>query len=166
MDGLGRLGIDIWWVIYYLVNYGIILALLGYYVYPKIDDVLEKRKTAINNSLDSANKLKKELAKEVEKFHAEHEKILKEAREQKKKWLIEIENLKAQIIKEMDEKKAQSLKETQTMIDERKSAIFAEAKKEIYTIFIKSFQKLSQKIPEPVITESIDEAWSTIHKSK
>lgn len=85
MDGIGQLGIDIPSIIYYLVNYGVILAILGFYVYPKIFAVLEKRQKNIANSLDNAHNLKKELAKELEKYHAEHKKLLDETRAQKKR---------------------------------------------------------------------------------
>jgi F0F1-type ATP synthase membrane subunit b/b' len=85
MDGLGQLGIDIWSILYYLVNYGIILAVLGYYVYPRVYAILEKRESEISRSLDHAQELKNELAKELEKYHAEHKILLTESREQKKK---------------------------------------------------------------------------------
>jgi F0F1-type ATP synthase membrane subunit b/b' len=85
MDGIGQLGIDIPSIIYYLVNYGVILAILGFYVYPKIYSVLEKRQNDITNSLNNAQKLKKELSKELEKYSNEHKKLLEEARLQKKK---------------------------------------------------------------------------------
>ena len=85
MDGIGQLGIDGASIIYYLVNYGLILAILGFYVYPKIYTALEKRQKDITNSLDNAHNLKKELAKELEKYHDEHKKLLDETRAQKKK---------------------------------------------------------------------------------
>lgn len=84
MDGLGKLGIDVWGILYYLINYGLILAVLGIYVYPKIDLVLKKRQKDISDSLDNASNLKSELTKEVEKYHKEHARLLEEIRLQKK----------------------------------------------------------------------------------
>lgn len=166
MDGLGQIGIDIWSILYYLVNYGIILAVLGYYVYPRVYAILEKRESEISRSLDSAQELKNELAKELERYHAENKKLLAESREQKKKWLEELELMKSQMYKDMDEKRSKSLEETQKLIDEKKTALLDDARQDIYALISRSFQNISKKIPESIIAESIDDAWSTIHKSK
>ncbi len=166
MDGLGKLGIDIWGIIYYIVNYWLILAVLSIYVYPKIDLVLKKRQKDIGDSLDNAQKLKKELSKELEKYHAEHKKLLDEARLQKKKGLEEIESMKAQMLSEMEEKKSRSIEETERIMADKKAALLEEAKKEIYGLVVRSFHHVSKKIPESVISDSIEDAWSSIHKVK
>lgn len=166
MDGIGQLGIDIPSIIYYLVNYGIILAILGFYVYPKIQTVLAKRQLEISESLDNVHKLKEQLSTELDKYQLEHKKILEEARLQKKKSLEEVEAMKVQIIKDMEEKRSKSVEETQKIMEEKKAALLSDARNEIYGIMIKSFHTLSRKIPEAVITESIDEAWTTIRKSQ
>lgn len=62
MSGLESLGIDLQSIIYYLVNYGIILAVIGFYVVPRIRAVLEKRQREISGSVDEADKLQQELA--------------------------------------------------------------------------------------------------------
>lgn len=164
MDGLGKLGIDVWGILYYLINYGLILAVLGIYVYPKIDFVLKKRQKDISDSLDNASNLKSELSKEVEKYHKEHARLLEEIRLQKKDWLAEIESMKSQILSEMEEKRSRALEETDRIIAEKKSALLNEARQDIYSIIVRSFHNLSKKIPEPIIQESIDDAWSMIHK--
>lgn len=164
MDGLGKLGIDVWGILYYLINYGLILAVLGIYVYPKIDLVLKKRQKDISDSLDNASNLKSELTKEVEKYHKEHARLLEEIRLQKKDWLAEIESMKSQILTEMEEKRSRTLEETDRIIAEKKSALLNEARQDIYAVIVRSFHNLSKKIPEPIIQESIDDAWSMIHK--
>lgn len=164
MDGLGKLGIDVWGILYYLINYGLILAVLGIYVYPKIDLVLKKRQKDISDSLDNASNLKSELTKEVEKYHKEHARLLEEIRLQKKDWLAEIESMKSQILTEMEEKRSRALEETDRIIAEKKSALLNEARQVIYAVIVRSFHNLSKKIPEPIIQESIDDAWSMIHK--
>ncbi len=164
MDGLGKLGIDVWGILYYLINYGLILAVLGIYVYPKIDFVLKKRQKDISDSLDNASNLKSELSKEVEKYHKEHARLLEEIRLQKKDWLAEIESMKSQILSEMEEKRSRALEEIDRIIAEKKSALLDEARQDIYSIIVRSFHNLSKKIPEPIIQESIDDAWSMIHK--
>jgi hypothetical protein len=74
--------------------------------------------------------------------------------------------MKSQILKDMDEKRSKSLEETQKLIDEKKTALLDGAREDIYALIARSFQNISKKIPESVITESIDDAWSTIHKAK
>lgn len=164
MDGLGKLGIDIWWIIYYLVNCGILFAVLGLYVYPKIDLVLKKRQKDIGDSLDRAHELKKELARELEKYQSDQKNLLEETRAQKKKWLEEIEIMKNEILTEMELKKTQSLEETDRLISEKKAALMSEVKQEIYGVILRSFQHLSKKIPEDIIQESIQDAWASIRK--
>ncbi|MCB9806658.1 ATP synthase F0 subunit B [Candidatus Peribacteria bacterium] len=156
---------DIPSIIYYLVNYGIILAVLGFYVYPKIHTVLTRRQEEISGSLDDVHMLKEQLSKELQKYKDEHKRILEEARLQKKKSLEEVEAMKVQVMKEIEEKRSKSIEETQKVMEEKKAALLNDARNEIYTIMVKSFHTLSKKIPEAVITESIDEAWTTIHKS-
>ena len=74
--------------------------------------------------------------------------------------------MKVRIMTEMEEKKSRSLEETDRLIAEKKSALLEEARKEIYGVIVRSFQHVAKKMPESVITESIDEAWSSIHKAK
>ena len=166
MTGFGALGIDLQSIIYYLVNYGIILSILGFYVYPKIHGALEKRQKEIVWSVDDASKLKSELAAELASFHEKHEVILSEAREQKKKWLQDLENIKTDMLAQMEQKKIESLQETQEMMDQKKSALMDDVKKEIYGLIQRSFLSVSKKIPENIVQESIDDAWNQLPKNK
>jgi hypothetical protein len=66
----------------------------------------------------------------------------------------------------MEEKKTRSLEETERIMADKKAALLEEAKKEIYGLIVRSFHHVSRKIPESIISESIEDAWSHISKSK
>jgi hypothetical protein len=66
----------------------------------------------------------------------------------------------------MESRRSKSLEETDRIIAEKKSALLQEARKEIYGVILRSFHHISRKIPENIIAESFDEAWSHISKTK
>lgn len=126
---------------------------------------MEKRQHEITTSVNDANRLKQELAKELDEFQDKHEEILAQARDQKKKGLAEIEAKKIEMISEMDEKRAASLKETAELIEQKKATLLQDVKKDIYQLIRASFHSVSKKIPEGVVQESIDDAWVQVTKN-
>lgn len=70
------------------------------------------------------------------------------------------------MIEEMEQKKAQSLKETADLIEQKKAGLLNDVKKEIYLLIKKSFHTVSDKIPEKIVQESIDDAWGQLAKTK
>ena len=70
------------------------------------------------------------------------------------------------MLAQMEQKKIESLQETQEMMEQKKSALMGDVKKEIYGLIQRSFLSVSKKIPENIIQESIDDAWNQLPKNK
>lgn len=76
--GLGALGINLQGFLFQLITFVLVLLLLRKYVYGKLVDTLEARRTAVISSLDNAKKAATALEKTNEKTEA----LMKEARKE------------------------------------------------------------------------------------
>jgi F0F1-type ATP synthase membrane subunit b/b' len=84
MDGLSKLGIDLWSIGVYLANAGLMLFVLSYLLYKPVLGFMDRRRDEIRKSLDEARLLKDELDKkseEASKAQSRFENELKEERE-------------------------------------------------------------------------------------
>lgn len=74
--GLSALGLDVKAFLFQLITFVLVLVLLRKYVYGRLVDTLESRRSAVLESLDNAKKA----AAELEKTNESTAKLLKEAR--------------------------------------------------------------------------------------
>ncbi|MCU0660009.1 MAG: ATP synthase F0 subunit B [Candidatus Pacebacteria bacterium] len=84
MDGLLKLGIDWKSVIFYVVNFGIIITILTKLVYKPLFKFLDARKALIRNSLESAEQQKKEFDELIQKKTTDSENAFREIQEARK----------------------------------------------------------------------------------
>jgi F-type H+-transporting ATPase subunit b len=76
--GLSSLGLNVKAFLFQLITFVLVLVLLRKYVYSKLVDTLEERRTAVIDSLDQAKKA----AEDLEKAEANVEALLVEARQE------------------------------------------------------------------------------------
>ena len=88
-----KLGIDWQSIIFYVVNFGILYAVLAKYLVPPVLNMLDKRKEMVEGSINEANKLKADFQEKT--LQMEREKAATQATMAK-----EMENLTKDIPKE------------------------------------------------------------------
>ncbi len=84
-SGIGALGVDVNSLIVYLINFGVLLAILYFFAYKKILGVLDQRAGRIKDSLDEAERVRGE----SEERQAEMQRTFDEGREESKRLLAE-----------------------------------------------------------------------------
>ena len=161
MDGLDQLGISLDSILIYLVNYGVLLAVLSYLLYKPINNFTTKRRETIKGQLEQASDIKKEFEQELENLKAEKLLAEKQLQSELKSMKEYISDKKKELLEEIDAKRSQMLEKAQQEIDEAKASMI----KEVETDLLKKMSQiilevLNNKVPAEVITESVSEAWA------
>ena len=161
MDGLDQLGISLDSIIIYLVNYGLLLALLTYLLYKPINNFTTKRRETIKGQLEQASDIKKEFEQELENLKTEKLAAEKQLQSELKSMKEYISDKKKELLEEIDDKRTQMLVKAQQEIDEAKANMIKEVEKDLLKKMSKIILEiLNNKVPAEVITESVSEAWS------
>lgn len=160
MDKLASLGIDVWSMVLYLLNTGVLLVVLVYLLYKPINQFLEKRQKQITDSIDEAQKLQEKFEKELEKSHAEREKTESELRDELSKLQKFTDQKRAELVAEMEQAKAAMMQKAQNEIDKKKDNLIKDAEGDIKELMTKIILEIVEnKVPEDVINDSIQSAW-------
>ncbi len=166
MENLAKLGIDGWSILVYLVNFGLIWAVLGFLVFPKILRILDNRRDQIKDNLETADKLRAELDDHVAKSRAERAKLLTELTDEREKLVKEMTAQRTQILRDAEEQKEQMLTEARTLIKEERKKIVKDAESAVIHLMQKTLVSLlSNKVPQEVIAESVENSWNE-HKAE
>ena len=165
MDGLDQLGISLDSILIYLVNYGVLLAVLSYLLYNPIRNFTTKRRETIISQLEEAEMIKKEFATQLEDLKAEK-------LETESKLQSELESMRSFVYEKKKELISEMEAERRTMLDKATQEI-AEAKEQMVSEVEVELQKkmsqiilevISNKVPKEVIADSVTEAWSDYKK--
>ena len=165
MDGLDQLGISLDSILIYLVNYGVLLAVLTYLLYNPIRNFTTKRRETVISQLEEAEMIKKEFATQLENLKAEK-------LETESKLQSELESMRSFVYEKKKELISEMEAERRTMLDKAAQEI-AEAKEQMVSEVEVELQKkmsqiilevISNKVPKEVIAESVTEAWSEYKK--
>ncbi|MBD3270681.1 hypothetical protein GF376_04090 [Candidatus Peregrinibacteria bacterium] len=158
---LQKLGIDWQSIIFYLINYGVLFAILGYYVIPKIWGKLEDRQKNIADNIEEANRLKENFQQKLEEIQKEKADAHTQMQAEMKKMHETIESKKAELISDMEAKRNKLIEDTQTEMAEKQKLLLQETEARTLEIIKQAVLYVVQnKIPENVIDESVSEAWS------
>ncbi len=160
MEKLLTLGIDPLAIVVYLTNAGLLLVVLGRFLYKPILKVLDDRRELISNSIEEAKNLQasyEDQLKASENQRKEAEAALQEELANLKKFS---EEKRAELIADMDKARSDLMQKAQDEIDQKKASLIKDAEKEIKVIMTKVILDIVQnKVPETVIQESVQEAW-------
>ncbi len=165
MDGLDKLGISLDSILIYLVNYGVLLAVLSYLLYNPIRNFTTKRRETIVNQLEEAEMIKKEFTTQLESLKAEKlatEKKLKTELDSMRSFVAE---KKKELVSHMEAERKNMLEKTAQEIAEAKEQMVSEVEVELQKKMSQIIlEVISNKVPKEVITESVTEAWSEYKK--
>lgn len=162
MDKLNSLGIDLGSIVFYIINTGILLAVLTYLLYKPVLRAIDKRQTQITDSIEEAEKLKKEFQQQLEESEKKRKEIESDLRQDLANLQKLTEEKKAEMIKEMEAKRVEMLEKAQQEIDQKKENLLKEAEKEVKELMTKIILHIVEnKVPQDVIDSSIKSAWKT-----
>lgn len=82
MEGLTRLGIDLTSLIFYIINFGVIVLVLAKFVYKPVIKILDERRKTIEDNLNESEILRKRFEQEWKDKEREHKKATDQLREE------------------------------------------------------------------------------------
>lgn len=165
MDKLASLGIDPWSMLLYLVNTGLLIAVLTYFFYRPLLKLIDDRRKQIKDSIDEAEKLKNEFEATLAKSEAAKEATEAELREELKKLQSYVEKKKAEMVAEMEAARSSMMEKAQKEIDEKKASLLKEAETDVKALMTRIILHIVEnQVPEDVIQKSIESAWKSYQK--
>ena len=165
MESLARLGIDLWSLLLYGVNFGLVVWLVARYLTKPMLKMLDERRNTIKKNIEEAEELRQEMAKQREKMEHEKQKMQAKLADELSKSRKEIDEKRKQAEAEIDAKKSKMLADVKAIIDEEKAGIVGSAEKEVLKLMQKIvLHVVSNQIPEDVVKKSVDTAWNQYTK--
>lgn len=160
MDKLLALGIDPWAMLLYLVNTGIVIIVLTYYLYKPILNFVDKRRDQILKNIDESKHLQETFEKKLEESEKKKNKMEAELKEEMSNLNKFTEAKKKELMAEMEASRISMLKKAQEEIEARKESLMKEVEGEVKVLMAKIILDIVEnKVPEDVIQESIGSAW-------
>lgn len=164
MDRLADLGIDLWSIVVYMANTGVVLTVLFFLAYKPLLKFIDERRKRIADSIEEANLLREEFSKTLKEGEAEKNRIEKELRDELKNLEKFLEEKRVELTKEMEEARQAMLKKSDEELAERKARLVKDVEKDVMNLMTRIILDIVQnKVPESVIQESIQDAWKQYH---
>lgn len=165
MEVLAKLGIDLSSVLIYLVNFGILLAVVAYFITGPILGVIKKRQKMIAENVAEADRIKNEFMEEKRKADQEKEALRAQMEQQMNDLKKELDLRRKAQEEEMELKKAKMLEEVRSLVEEEKQQILNKAEKQTLDLIEKVvLHVVSNKVPQDVVKGSVEEAWKSFRQ--
>lgn len=167
MEILAKLGIDLWSIVLYLVNVGILIALLAKFLYKPVLEVLDKRVNLIKSSISEAETLKKDFADKLSAMQQEKQEASDSIKAQLESMRREAEVARKKLEEDLGAERSRMLASLQKEIDEEKKALETEMKKTMLSsmktimLFV-----LGDKVPASTLEAHIQEGWDAFYSQK
>ncbi len=160
MESLARLGIDLWSLLLYAVNFGLVILIVAKYLTKPLLKVLDERRGQIKKNIEEAEKLREEMARHQKKMEQERSDMQAKLHEELSKSKKEIEEKRKAVEAEIEAKKTKMLADVKAIIEEEKRTIMASAQADILKLMQKIVLHIvSNKIPADVVSASVTESW-------
>ncbi|MCK9361015.1 ATP synthase F0 subunit B [Patescibacteria group bacterium] len=163
MDALARLGIDGWSVLLYLVNFGLLAAVLTKFLYKPALKFMDDRREQIRRSIEESEELKRRFEEETKRREQEARLMSSEMQHEMKSAREQAESRAKQLVTEAERNREEMLNEAQTQIGEMKKNIRKEAEADVLKrIEAVTLAVLRDKVPQDVVRDSVKDAWSAL----
>ena len=167
MEGLANLGIDIWGLVLYLVNFGLLALILTKFLYKPLLKVLDTRSSTIRENLEESERLKREFESEMQKRKAESDEVLKHMRLELEGTRREAEARAKAVLAEAKHEREALLAETQERVTEMKRRLVTDVEADL-------LQKMEQIVVSVIdersnqddLRASIERAWKQIQDER
>lgn len=163
MNALQNLGIDLWSLVLYLVNFGILAAVLTKFLYKPLLRTLDTRRETVKKNLDEAEELRKTLSEEREQREADARLIAAEASKELTIARADAEAKARAVLADAEAKREQMIAEAVADISRRKRAMVAEVEQELLSrVETVAMTVLRDKVPADVVRDSVKESWNSV----
>jgi F-type H+-transporting ATPase subunit b len=149
-------------MIWTLIAFGIALYVLKRLAFPRIGEALDKRRTAIEESIDAAERTRKEAEELLEEYRAR----LREAREQAEEIVARsrkaAERVEQDTIAEAKKEREELMARTRRDIEQETRRAIEEIRKEVADLTVLATEKLARKSltgedQQRLVQEALDE---------
>jgi len=148
MEGFGGIGINWQWLLAFVINFVILLALLGIFLYKPVLKMVDERSNRIKESMEQAEATREEYARARE----EVQKQINRAREEGQALIAQATQIGERVREEAGEKAVQ---EAQALVDKTRVELERERDKAIDDLR-REFADISIMAAEKVIKERLD----------
>lgn len=152
-SGIGALGIDYRSLLVYLINFGVLLAVLYFFAYKKVLAMLDQRSERIRDSLEEADRVRQE----AEQRNAEIQQALSDGRQESQRLLAEARQMAE---KYREEQQINAREEAASFKDNAREEIRQERDAALEQVR-RQFAVLAVAAAERIISRSLD---SDTHK--
>lgn len=164
MEAFQRLGIDGWSILLYLVNFGILLAILTKFLYKPLLKFMDERRETIRNNLKETEVLRARFEEEAKRQEAETKAMLVRMQGEVATAKAQAEARAKELMQEADARRDQIIEEARKQAEETKKGILKEAEQETQKRIEKTIlHVLKNKIPEDVVKASVQAAWKDLY---
>ncbi len=165
MSILNGLGIDLWALLVYLVNFGIIVLVLSRFVYRPLLNFTNKRRDLIRQNISEAEELKKKFGEELRAKEEETKALLGVMHKEITTAKEHAQRRAEELITEAQKERSRLLIETEKEINTLKTDIYRQVESDIKVRIEKILLLiLGTNIPPEVVKRSVEEAWSDVSK--
>jgi F-type H+-transporting ATPase subunit b len=160
VDQLAKLGIDLWSLAIYLVNFGILWVVLAYFVFPKLIKAIDIRRHHIETNLKTAERIQLELDETLTKATAEQAKVKAELETERAELEKEMATAKTELLASADADRAKLLEEARALIKEEKKLLISQTEGEMVGLIQRVLIKiLGERVDPEDVTASVKQAW-------
>ena len=82
MEGLAKLGLDLKGIVFYIVNFGVVLWVIGKFAFKPLIAWVDKRRNEIDSNLKAASEIQTKLQAEMAEREADHKRNIEKLREE------------------------------------------------------------------------------------
>jgi len=164
MEALKALGIEPWSILLYLVNFGLLLAILTRFLYKPVLKFLDERRATVRTNLEEAETLKRQLSEERQRSDSENRLMAAEASRQVAAAKADADAKSRVLMAEAEAKREKMMAEAEDEIASRKSKLMGEVQQDVLDRIEKvAMSVLAEKVPAHVVSESVKDAWKELN---
>lgn len=160
MEAFSKLGIDFVSIGLYLLNTGVLVAIIAYFAVNPILGFLDKRISHIEGNINEADTLKSEFQKKLAQMQQEQDDSSRKIKEQVETTKQTLEAQKLALEETAHKEKEKLLAEARLLIGDEKAQLLKSAEQDTLTLIQKIlFDVLENKVPKEAIEASVLESW-------
>lgn len=149
------LGISLSQLIFYLINFLILVGVLTKFLYRPFLNLMETRKQSIQDALDNAEAVNRRADEKMQNYSRRIAKVEDEGREIIREAKVRAESQAADIIQEANEKAEQIVAEAQRQVELERQKALADMKDQVATLAILAAEKIVEREIQQVGQERI-----------
>lgn len=131
MEGLAKLGFDLKGIVFYMVNFGVVLWVINKFVFTPLIAWADARRKSIHDNLEAAEKIKETYKQEFQKQESEHKQYIEKLRTEYEQSQTQAEQKAREIITEAETERQRILAKAKDETDSLKNQIRQELESEL-----------------------------------